>query len=432
MTLNEINQKRGELWKEARDTNDKAKAENREMSNIESERFDKIMEECDALDKQRDKLIADDKRSKWISDQGKSTGRKTESDTGNEGQKKKDEVRTVSWGDNYANKREITLAGQYATDEYRAAYSKWLAFGDQALSGEEYRALQADSDTIGGYITTPVQMVAQLIKFLDNAVIVRQKATVFQVPNAQSLGAPSLDTDMAAPAWTAEIATGDEDSSLAFGRRELHPHPLAKRIKVSNTLMRKATIGPEALVIDRLGYQMAITQEAGFLTGDGSSQPLGLFTASANGVPTTQDVSTDNTTTAITADGLINAKYSLKQQHQAEGEWIFHRLVVRNIRKLKDGQGQYLWQPGLVGDARNTLLERPVNQSEYAPSTFTTGLYVGIFANLRFYWIADSLSMTVQRLVELYAATNQTGFIGRLESDGAPVLAEAFARVKLA
>ena len=74
----------------------------------------------------------------------------------------------------------------------------------------------------------------------------------------------------------------------------------------------------------------------------------------------------------------------------------------------------------------------PIHASEYAPNTFTTGLYVGIVGDWSQYWIADALDMTVQRLVELYAATNQVGLIGRMESDGMPVLGEAFARVTLA
>jgi HK97 family phage major capsid protein len=74
----------------------------------------------------------------------------------------------------------------------------------------------------------------------------------------------------------------------------------------------------------------------------------------------------------------------------------------------------------------------PVFVSEYAPNTFTTGLYVGIIGDFSFYWTADALDFSIQRLNELYAATNQTGFIGRLESDGMPVLEEAFVRVKLA
>jgi HK97 family phage major capsid protein len=73
----------------------------------------------------------------------------------------------------------------------------------------------------------------------------------------------------------------------------------------------------------------------------------------------------------------------------------------------------------------------PVNMSEYAPSTMTSALYVGILGDFSQYWIADALDMQIQRLVELYAETNQTGFIGRMESDGMPVLEEAFVRVKL-
>jgi HK97 family phage major capsid protein len=78
------------------------------------------------------------------------------------------------------------------------------------------------------------------------------------------------------------------------------------------------------------------------------------------------------------------------------------------------------------------ILNLPVAMSENAPNTMTTGLYVGMLGDFSHYWIADALDMQVQRLTELYAETNQTGFIGRMESDGMPVLAEAFVRVKLA
>ena len=70
--------------------------------------------------------------------------------------------------------------------------------------------------------------------------------------------------------------------------------------------------------------------------------------------------------------------------------------------------------------------------SEFAPNTLTTGLYVGLLGDFSNYWIADAMDMQVQVLKELYAETNQTGYIGRLETDGMPVLAEAFARVTLA
>jgi HK97 family phage major capsid protein len=110
-----------------------------------------------------------------------------------------------------------------------------------------------------------------------------------------------------------------------------------------------------------------------------------------------------------------------------------HRDAVLIASKLKNAvDGTYLWSDALKVGEPDTLLGAAVYESEYAPNTFTTGLYVMIYGDLSFYWWADSLQMEVQRLEEKYAETHQIGFIGRLESDGAPVMAEAFARLKLA
>ncbi len=107
------------------------------------------------------------------------------------------------------------------------------------------------------------------------------------------------------------------------------------------------------------------------------------------------------------------------------------RDVLAVIAKLKDGEGQYLWRESVRAGEPDRLLNLPVMMSEYAPNTLTTAQYVGALGDFSHYWIADALDMQIQRLVELYAETNQTGFIGRKETDGMPVLAEAFVRVKL-
>jgi HK97 family phage major capsid protein len=294
------------------------------------------------------------------------------------------------------------------------------------------RALQAENDLYGGYLAAPQQLVSGLIQAVDNAVVIRQLATKYQVNGAHSLGLPSLDTDPADANWTTELATGSEDSSMAFGKRELAPHPLAKLLKVSEKLLRMTDV--ESLVRERLAYKFGVTEEQAFMTGTGASQPLGLFTASDDGIPTSRDVSTDNTTTALTADGLINALYSLKPQYQRSPNtrWLFHRDAVKMIRKLKSNDNQYIWQPGIVAGQPDMLFNIPVIQSEYVPNTFTAALYVGMVGDFSKYVIADSVSLSIKRLVELYAATAQVGFICRTEVDGMPALAEAFARVKLA
>ncbi|BBO85908.1 hypothetical protein DSCO28_64740 [Desulfosarcina ovata subsp. sediminis] len=312
----------------------------------------------------------------------------------------------------------------------RHAFNRYLLSGDRALTSEEFRTMQAGADIGGGFLNAPPQFVKSLIKGLDDECFIRSRATCYDIPHNVSLGAPSLDSDFDDSEWTTELGTGSEDD-LEFGKRELRPYPTAKRTKVSNTLLRVAALNPEAIVRDRMVQKFACTEERAFMTGDGAKKPLGLFVASDDGISTSRDVTGSNTTTTIKADTLIDTQYAIKGQYAKKAEWIFSREAIRMIRKLKDANDQYLWQRGLAG-APNTILERPYNVSEYCPNTFTTGQYVGLFGDFRFYWIATGLAAQVQRLNELYAETNQTGFIGRLEVDGMPVLEEAFARIKLA
>lgn len=323
-----------------------------------------------------------------------------------------------------------------SVEEYNQAFRTYLVNGEHTTGRArqiiEERALQMDSDTAGGYTVQSEAFVAQLIKAVDDATFMRSLATTFSFPKAESMGAPALDNDPADSDWTAELLTGDEDTTMSFGKRELRPHPTAKLMKVSKKLVRASALNIDSLVTGRLGYKVGITEEKAFLNGNGNNRPLGVFTASAQGISTGRDVSTGNTITEIRGDGLIEAKYTLKGNYWGRSRWIFHRDGVKQIRKLKDGEGQYIWRPGLQGDRGDTILDIPVLMSEYAPSTFTTGLYVGIVGDFSNYWINDALDMSIQVLVELYAATNQNGYIIRKETDGMPVLEEAFVRVKLA
>lgn len=405
--LIELREDRNRIVTQMRGILDKSEAEKRNLTTDEQAKYDELFAEQD----KRAKAIANEERQIELE----------------RGQTER-ELRSKDSGQDKRGK----AAGPRASDEYRDAFARFLRDGKSGISVDEYRALQADSPAAGGYLVAPVQLVNEIIMAMDNELFIRAKATKFRVDSAAALGAPSLDADPDDANWTAEIQTGSEDSAMTFGARELQPHPLAKRIKISNKLLRASTMNAEGLVMARLAYKFAVTQEKAFLTGNGAGQPLGLFTASAQGISTGRDVSTDNTSTAITMDGLLSAKYALKGQYQKTAEWLFHRDAVLRISKLKSAvDGQYYWQPSKQAGEPDLLLGRPVNMSEYVPNTFTAGLYVGLFGDFKHYWIADALDMQIQVLKELYAETNQTGYIGRLESDGMPVLEEAFARVKL-
>lgn len=315
-----------------------------------------------------------------------------------------------------------------ASHKYSANHETYLR-GEMSLG--ELRALAADVAVSGGYLVMPLQMSMDLIKAIDDEVFIRRFATKHLVVNADGMGMASLDADPADSDWTAEIATGSEDSTMAFGRRELKPYPLAKRIKVSNKLIRTSAQAVETLVRSRLAYKFGVTEEKVFLLGTGANQPLGVFTASNDGIPTSRDVVT-GATTNFTFPGLYDAKYSLKGGYwnRPSTAWGFHRDGLKLIAKLLDGQNRPLWEPSTQVGQPDRLLGLPLFMSEFFPNTFTTGQYVGMLADWSYYHIADSLNMSVQRLSELYAETNQVGFIGRQEVDGMPVLAEAFVRIK--
>lgn len=329
--------------------------------------------------------------------------------------------------------RDARGAGDGDVEKRRdAAFNSFLTRGLGGLNDAERRDLTQTSNPDGGYLIAPMAFINKVIQKVDDAVFIRQKATVYKLPQASSMGAPSLDTDPSDADWTSELQTGSNDTAMKFGRRELAAKAVAKRVKVSKKLLQTGGAYVEQLVISRLAYKFGITHEKAFLTGNGSSQPLGVFAASNDGISTGRDVSNGNTTTAVTVDGLISAKYALKGQYHRNAAWMFHRNGVEMISKLKNSQGDYLWRESVKEGEPDRILNFPIMMSEYVPNTFTTGQYVGIVGDFSQYWILDALDFQVQRLTELYAESNSMGYIGRWESDGMPVLEEAFARVKLA
>lgn len=467
--LEGLREKQGKIDKEQKDILEKADSEKRNLTAEEEQQYDKLDNDFNTVSESIKEILVVEEREKTNAERRKKhqereeernrlKGRQTATEL--EGKDKKKEDKDKREANKYAEYRirdkfvglqerfrQMHIEERCGIPFLNAAV-RYLRYGPNALNevdrslfaminaeygSEESRAVQADLDTVGGYLIAPEQMVMQIIEELDNLFFVRRYANVISMPKAASLGAPARDTDVGDLTWTAEIATGAEDSSLAFGKRDLFPHPLARRIKVSRKLIRLSLIDIVAYISKRFAFKHGAVQENAFLNGSGVNQPLGIYTASDAGIPASRDVSTGNTQTAITADGLIECKYSFPSQYRMlpSMRWCFHRDAIKMIRKLKDGEGQYLWKQGL-SDRPDTILEIPFDESEYAPNTFTTGRYVGSLQAWEYYWIADALNYEIQMLGELYAETNQIGYICRSESDGQPVQDAAFRRVKLA
>ncbi len=454
-TIQELREQRGQKIADARKILDLATTENRELTADESAKSDALLDEADKIKGTIEEREKAEDRARRLEDAEKElreSGRRNPSNPnprpgenagggrnggGSGGREEPGESREMSWRVAGGETRRIPIdLERRGSRAYRDAFARYLVNGStQGLDlrdvnrDREERDLQADSDPDGGYTLAPTQMVGRLLQAVDDAVVMRQFATVLQLRGAQNLGVPTLDTDVSDSDWTTEIQTGSKDTAMKFGKRELNPTPLAKRILISRKLLRNSAIGIESLVQQRLAFKFGVTEEKAFLTGTGANQPLGVFVASSNGISTGRDVQTGSATD-WTADGLIDVKFTLKPQYWANARWLMHRDGLKRVRKLKDSTNQYLWQPGLTAGEPDRILDIPYTLSEFAPNTFTSGKYVAVLGDLRFYWIAEALSLEVQRLNELYAETNQVGYIGRLEVDGMPVLEEAFVRAK--
>lgn len=401
MELIEMRQKRANIITQARSILDKAENEKRSLTSEEETNYNKAIDDANKL--------------------------KTEIDREERQQQFERELGDVN----------NPQTGKKLTDEERAKAEKSAEMRSAFVSGlrtgnyNEYRDLQMTNATSAGYLVTPQQFGAELIKDIDNYFFIRQFARKFPIDKAQSLGYPKRTNRASKAIRGTELSAPTPDKQLAFGKREFRPKWMTAEILVSKPLLQNAAIDPEALVRSELAYAFGQTQETEFMIGNGAEEALGIFTASDLGISTARDVVGDNTTTQIKFDSLIEAKFSIKQQYWTNLKWIFHRDAVKQLAKIKDGDGQYIWRQSVRDGEADSLLGKPFLMSEYAPNDFSTGKYIGAIGDLSYYWIADAMQMEIQALYELYARTNEVDFIARAANDGMPVLEEAFSRIKL-
>ncbi len=419
-----------------REIDQKARAEQRKMTPEEDAQWNTGSKKINDLEDQRDRMISENEREAKLSEIDSRAAKRADKP-----------ILTHKIG---IGKDDATRPNE--TPEYRDMFFKALRSGrvrmenpipimeyqpgsGQAGSHGEYRTtMQVDVDIYGGYLVPPASMIDGILMAADEENALGGLVTDFPSEYGQTLGKLYLTGDTSVMSFAGEL-TSAESKNLQFGKRELKGHPfLRQEFKISRALVNSSAINLEAFVTQRVGVMLGETKEYYSMIGTGANQPLGLFTASDDGITTSQDVSTGNETTQPTFDGLINAQGALKQAYDNVSTWIFHRDCVTKIRKLKDGEGRYIWTMGnVVAGIPNRILDRPYRTSQYCPHTFTASNYVGIIGDFRYYYTTTVRTMAVQRLVELYALTGEIALLfDGMAFDGMPVLAEAFRRVKLA
>lgn len=304
-------------------------------------------------------------------------------------------------------------------------------FRMEKRAGDVYLSVGTTAAPGGAAALAPEEFMHEILKEVEKEAILYNRVRKLPVSGAGSLGVPYEKTDATAADWTNEIPSSEigYDKAWEFGKRSLSPTDLVKQILVTKKLLATSAFPIDTLAKDKIAEKLTSAFENGILNGTGSNQPLGVFTASADGIPTSRDVETAST--AIAADDLINMKMSLRPEYRGKAVWVMSTEMLKDVMKLKATDGRYLWQPAIAQGEPSTILGLPVIESEYAPSAKTAGSYVAVLGDFSHYWFAYWKGIDITVLNEKYAGTNQIGFLGHTLADGQPTLPAAFARLKI-
>ena len=299
-----------------------------------------------------------------------------------------------------------------ATDAYKAAF--WNATrARDGITYEVRNALQVGADSEGGY-QCPDTFADELVKGLTAQTVVRSLAKVINTSSGQHK--IPVVASRGTASWIEEEGPIPEGDDI-FGQQHIGAHKVGTLIKVSEELLHDSAFDLEQYFIDEFARRIGNKEEDAFLNGDGAGKPTGILNDAEVGV-------TAASATAITADELVDLFYSLDAPYRTNAVWLVNDSTMRAIRKLKDANGQYLWQKALHEGDHETLLGKPIFHSPFAPE-LGAGKKAVAFGDFSFYWIGDRTGITFRRLNERYADTGQVGFLATKRVDGKLILPEA-------
>ena len=300
-----------------------------------------------------------------------------------------------------------------ATDAYKTAF--WNMVRAKAMSYEIHNALKIGEDDHGGYLA-PDEFERTLVEALEEQNIFRQFAHVIttssgdrKIPVVASKGTAS---------WIDEEAAFPE-SDDTFGMLSIGAFKLATTIKVSDELLHDSVFDVASYIAKEFARRIGAAEEEAFFTGNGTGRPTGILNATGGA-----ETGVTSAGANISFDDVIDLYYSLRSPYRRNAVFMMNDSTVRALRKLKNGSGDYLWQPSVTAGTPDTILNRPVYTSSYMP-TVAAGAKSILFGDLSYYWIADREGRTFQRLNELYAPTGQVGFLSFERVDGKLILPEA-------
>ncbi len=303
-----------------------------------------------------------------------------------------------------------------ASDEYKKAMLTALRSNFRNVSN----VLMEGTDASGGYLV-PTEYDTRLVEALEQENVIRSLATVIQTSGERKI---NVAASKPAASWV------EENGELVFGDATfdqviLDAYKLSVAVKVSEELLADNAYDLESFLINAFGRAVANAEEEAFLTGDGISKPTGIFHATKGG----QLGVTAASSTAITADEVIDLVYKLKRQYRTNAAFVTSDSTLAAIRKLKNDNG-YLWQPALSAGEPDRLLGYPVYTSQFVPAIAAEQPVIA-FGDMSYYNIGDRGARSFAALHELYAGVGQVAFVAKERVDGKLVLPEAVQVLKM-
>ena len=296
-----------------------------------------------------------------------------------------------------------------ASDAYTKAF--WQAFRGKGNIQEVKDTLTIGSDPEGGYLVpdeyehTLVEALLEENFFRGLAHTIRTSSGDHTIPVVASHGEA---------AWMEEGSAYPE-SDDTFSQVNLGAHKLGTAIRVSEELMNDSVFDLESYITQEFARRIGTKEEEAFLVGDGNHKPLGVFQGAEVGVTAAK--------TTITFDDMMDLYHSLRTPYRRNASWILNDSTVKAIRKLKDNNGNYIWQPSVQMGQPDRILSLPYRTSSFVPE-LAAGNKVIALGDYSYYWIADRQGRKFKRLSELYAANGQIGFLASERVDGRLILPE--------
>jgi len=318
-------------------------------------------------------------------------------------------------------------AGEMAASPERKAFALFLRQGRENIGAEERKVLLLADDTAGGYLA-PAEMVAEIIKGEAELSPMRSVARVRQT-SARTLEIPRRSGQFSA-VWTGEIEARSETEGLAWGLEEIPTHELTAEVYLSQQMLEDAAVNLEAELTQEFAERFAVAEGAAIVAGNGVKKPEG-FLDHADVAESVSGSAASIADASGQANGLIDLYHNVKTAYARNGSWLLNRFTLGEVRKLKDLNNSYVWQPGLAEGVPNSILGAPYVEVPDMPD-IAAGAHPIAFGDWRrAYVIVDRITMSVLRDPFSRGSQGQVKFLARRRVGGQVVLAEAIRKLKV-